>query len=178
MLLGKKSSTPPNAPNQHKFYPRNCNYQFDNKIYKGIEAAPAIEKLVKSFCPGCRLYKQRKYTNTKGGVTWTYDCYHYPTVSLKSADNFVPGKITKVGAINKNVKGRRWTKKEDGNTSFKRMVNLKIKPKQTKQRRRHAVDRRGKNTCYMKDNSKTPSTKRTVGVRSQDVDEKCLMNIK
>ena len=46
-----------------------------------------------------------------------------------STDNLVDGKFTKVGAVNENVKGRRGMKKEDGNTSFKRMVNSKMKSK-------------------------------------------------
>ena len=55
--IGENPFTPPNAPNQPEMYPRKSHYQFDNKIYKGIEAAPAIAKLVKSFFPGYRLYQ-------------------------------------------------------------------------------------------------------------------------
>ena len=60
--IGENSLSPPNAPNQPEMYPKRSHYQFDNKIYKGIGAGDAIEKLVKSFCPGCRLYRQRKNT--------------------------------------------------------------------------------------------------------------------
>ena len=67
--IGENCFTPPNVPNQPEMYPRKSHYQFDNEMYKGIGAGPAIEKLVKSFCPGCRLYKQRTNSTTVGGVT-------------------------------------------------------------------------------------------------------------
>ena len=87
-------------------------------------------------------------TTTAGGITWTFNCNHYPTLCYKSADNFIIGRFTKVGAVNENVKGRRGMKKEDGNTSFKRMVNSKMKSKQNNQRRQKTIDGRGKKPVY------------------------------
>ena len=69
------------------------------------------------------MYRQRQDSRSKSGIMWTYYCNHYLTVSMNLADNFLPGKFTKIGAVNENVKGRR----EDGNTSFKCMVNPKMK---------------------------------------------------
>ena len=129
MLSGKIHSLHPMRQISLKCTPEKSLYQFDNKIYKGMGASPAIEKLVTSFCPGCRLYRQRKNTTTAGGITWTFCCNYYPMLPSTSADNFVIGKFTKVGAVNKNVKGRRGMKKEDRNTSFKCMVNSKMKSK-------------------------------------------------
>ena len=178
LAIGQNSSCPPNAPNQPEMFPKKSHYQFDNKIYKGIGAGDAIEKLVKSFCPGCRLYRQRKNSTTVGGVTFTFCCNHYKTLDSQFEDNFAVGKFSKVGVVKENVKGRSGTKKEDGNTSFSRMVNSKMKSKQKNQRSRKTLDQRGKNSVYKNKKPTIPVTKRTVGVRPADVEERCLMNIK
>ena len=83
-----------------------------------------------------------------GGITCNFCCNHYLMFPSTSADNFVIGKFSKVGVVKKNVKGRRGMKKEDGNTSFKRMVNSKMKSKRQK-----TVDRRGKKPLYKKKNN-------------------------
>ena len=61
---GKNASTLPNAPNQPGFLPQKLQALFENKTCKGIDAAPAMEKLVKSFCSGCKLYNQKRGTIT------------------------------------------------------------------------------------------------------------------
>jgi len=176
--IGENACTPPNAPNQPEMYPRRSHYQFDSKVYKGIQAADDIIKLVKSFCPGCRLYSQRTNGTTKLGTTLTLCCNHYQTLSSGSIGNFVAGKFSKVGVVKENVKGRSGTKKEDGNTSFKRMVNSKMKSKPNNQRRRKTVDERGKKPVSKSKKPPIPVTRRTGGVRKADPEERCVMNIK
>ena len=115
------------------------------------------------FCLGCTLYDQKIGTKTKGGLVWYFYCNCYLTVPLKSTDNFVPGKCTKVGAIKESVKGR-------GEPKRRWKLCIRMHGEFQDEIKTNFADRRGRKTLVSKDNSKKQPTKRTDGLWSKDVD--------
>ena len=57
--VGKQAKTPDHAPNQPYIHPKKSAYQFDPKRFSGPDAHSDLTELLKTSCPGCKLYGQK-----------------------------------------------------------------------------------------------------------------------
>ena len=175
--VGATSSVPTNPPNQPEFPPKFSRYRFDHNQYNGIDSAPDMEKLVRSMCPGCKLFKQKDgVVHKKGFLTWQFNCNRYNCMNEEQNQlNFKDGSFTKNGVKGVTVKQKKGTK---DNNLFHRLSNSKLKPVKKGNKAKKISDRRGQKTVSDKD-KKQPSTKnRTLGGRAPTKDKRCFMNVR
>ena len=106
---GAVALLPSNPPNQPEFPPKFSRYRFDHNKYNGIESAPDMEKLVRSICPGCKLFKQKDgVVHKKGFQTWQFNCNRYNCMDEEQNQlNFKDGSFTKNGVKGVTVKQKK-----------------------------------------------------------------------
>ena len=160
--VGKQAKTPDHTPNQPYIHPKKSTYQFDPKRFSGPDAHSDLTELLKSSCPGCKLYGQKK---DSAGHSYQLRCNHYPTVHQSSVKFFDEQCFTKDNCLPITNKGS--SSKPQG--AFSRMANAKLRSKPVA---REAVDHRSS------DCSQSQRNKRVQCNRAADAQTRCKMNIK
>ena len=81
-VIGEDANVPPNIPDQSNFPPKFAKYRFDINKYKGEDSAAAIQELIRSSCPGCKLFTQVEgKERIRGFLTWHLYCSRYAVES-------------------------------------------------------------------------------------------------
>ena len=168
---GKKSSVPPNAPDQPPCYPNKSKYRFDIK-FEGIDALPALRDMLQKCLHGCEVLSKQSGTNRSSNLrvgNWTFACKH-STVNVNFANKiFADGDMKLSHSVTQTLK----KKKGEGST-YSGLSGMYSKTVRNKIRAKTFVSLEDENMTRC---PKEEHPRRTAGHRPDTHALKCAMKL-
>jgi len=159
---GKNASTPKNATNQPKKYPRGTVYRFDPNFYRGQDKSSELKKQISEACEGCSLCHPRG-CRQKGfrQIQFDFNCSCY--LLQKQSPEFEYGDelMAKRGIKEEHVKRRKTAGERKG---VDKMAKRKISKSARMEKQKEYSDNQ-------------PEFRRTNSSRAFSTDQRCKMSI-